>query len=76
MNKELLGYTIGAVLFVALLIVQPYLIIWAINHVFSLGVTYTFESWLAVMILNFTWMHKGAYGVQKVQIVEDKNVKG
>lgn len=75
MNKELIGYTIGAVLFVALLVVQPLVVIWAVNHVFSLGVAYTFESWLAVMILNFTWMYKGVNGVQKVQIVGDRNVK-
>jgi hypothetical protein len=71
MNKELIGYTIGAVLFVALLVVQPFMIIWAINHLFSLGVIFTFESWLAVMILNFTWMFRGVSGIQKVQIVKD-----
>lgn len=76
MNKEVYSTLLWFIIGVLGFIVQPLVIIWAINHVFSLGVAYTFESWLAVTILNFTWMHKGAYGVQKVQIVEDKNVKG
>lgn len=74
MKKEVIGYVLGVLFFIVLFIAQPFVVIWAINHVFSLGVAFTFKSWLAVHVLNFTWMFKGFPTVQKVHIQGDKDV--
>lgn len=64
-------YAFWCLLFIVILVAQPFLIIWALNQVFYLDIPYRFDSWLGVMILNFTWMFRGVSGIQKVQIVKD-----
>ena len=39
-------------LVIALIIVFPFAIIWALNTLFSLGIAYTFWNWLAVVVLK------------------------
>lgn len=39
---------IGAVL-------GPWIVIWAINALFATGIAYTFETWLAMLILGSLW---------------------
>lgn len=38
-------------LIVVLIIVGPFLTIWALNTLFGLGIAYTFWTWLATVIL-------------------------
>lgn len=39
-------------LIVLLIIVGPFITIWALNTLFGLGIAYTFWTWLAVIILG------------------------
>ena len=45
----LVWFVIGIVL---LVIFWPWVIIWAVNTLFGLGIAYTFWNWLAVLILT------------------------
>lgn len=68
-SSELFWYAIAVIAVIALFVFQPFVILWAVNHVFALGLAYTFESWLAITILNWTWMYRSS--VQKVKVVKD-----
>lgn len=48
----ILGLIISAICLI------PFAVIWALNTLFSLGIAYTFWTWLAVVVLNLTWMNK------------------
>jgi hypothetical protein len=58
MTSAILGLT-GVVGFVLLIIVWillwPLAVIWAVNTLFSLGIAYTFWTWLAVVVLTATF---------------------
>lgn len=44
---------------VLVIIFAPFAIIWSLNTLFvALAIPYTFWSWLAVVVLNFTWASK------------------
>jgi hypothetical protein len=41
------------------IIFVPFATIWSLNTLFPiLSIPYTFYSWLAVIIMNITWMYK------------------
>lgn len=45
----------GLVLIVLLIVLlAPLAVIWALNTLFSLGIAFTFWSWLAVVVLQLT----------------------
>jgi hypothetical protein len=41
-----------ALLIVALIILVPFAVIWALNTLFALSIAYTFWTWLSVIILT------------------------
>lgn len=54
---------LGSLLFVAflglLIVFGPLAVIWSLNTLFPiLAIPYNFYSWLAVVLLNLTWMSK------------------
>jgi hypothetical protein len=56
--KEIIGSlpVFVLVLFViGLIVFMPFLIIWSINTLFTLGIPYAFKTWLAVSILVFVF---------------------
>lgn len=42
------------IILVALVIFVPLATIWALNTLFSLGIAYTWQTWLSVIVLNMT----------------------
>ena len=48
-NFALTWFVIGIIL---LIIFWPWVIIWAVNTLFGLGIAYTFWNWLAVLVLT------------------------
>ena len=47
------------VLMLVAIMLAPFAIIWSLNTLFvALAIPYTFWSWLAVIVLNGTWMSK------------------
>jgi len=45
-------YGIGAILVAtALLVAGPFLIVWALNVLFGLGLGYTWQTWIATVVL-------------------------
>lgn len=42
-------------LVILMIIFWPFVIIWALNTVFSLGIAYTFSTWLAMLVLTATF---------------------
>jgi hypothetical protein len=57
MGQLLAGIGAGGfvLLIIALVIFWPFVIIWALNTVFSLGIAYTFSTWLAVLVITATF---------------------
>ena len=49
-----LGIISVVILVVALVIIGPLAVIWALNTLFGLGIAYTFWTWLAVLVLSAT----------------------
>jgi hypothetical protein len=45
-------YALIFILAVALGILMPFVIIWAMNTLFDAGISYSFWSWLAVLIMS------------------------
>lgn len=46
-----LGLVGGIIALLALIILWPFVIVWAINTLFGLSIAYTFWNWLAALIL-------------------------
>lgn len=42
------------IIIVALVIFAPLATIWALNTLFTLGIAYTWQTWLSVIVLNIT----------------------
>lgn len=58
-NAGLAAVVAGVVLLIILLLLAPLAVIWALNTLFPLlAIPYTFWSWLAVVVLNLTWLSK------------------
>ncbi len=67
-NAAVTGLGIIAIvaLVVALVILGPLAIIWALNTLFGLGIAYTFWTWLAVLVLSAT-INSGRNTIQKTR---------
>ena len=54
-NSLFIGASVGAVvlvlLLIAIIVFQPFIIIWAINVLFGVGIPYTFKTWLAMFTI-------------------------
>ncbi len=61
-----LGIIAIVALVVALVILGPLAIIWALNTLFGLGIAYTFWTWLAVLVLSAT-INSGRNTIQKTK---------
>jgi hypothetical protein len=49
----------GISLLVIAIIFMPLAVVWALNTLFPvLAIPYNFWSWLAVIVINLTWMYK------------------
>lgn len=46
---------VGILSIVALAVLWPLVIIWAVNTLFALGIAYTFWTWLAVLVLTMSF---------------------
>jgi len=46
---------VGVLAIVALAILWPLVIIWAVNTLFAFGIAYTFWTWLAVLVLTISF---------------------
>jgi hypothetical protein len=57
MGRLFAGMGVGGfvLLIIALVIFWPFVIIWALNTVFSLGIAYTFSTWLAMLVITATF---------------------
>lgn len=52
--KVFLGLLVLTAL-IAIIVVVPFAVIWALNTVFALSITYTWKTWLAVTVLNLIY---------------------
>lgn len=58
-GTSLVLLTLLLAVLVLVIIFAPFAIIWSLNTLFvALAIPYTFWSWLAVVVLNFTWASK------------------
>lgn len=58
-NKDIATILLLLTIAVVLIAFGPMAIIWSLNTLFPvLSIPYTFYSWLAVIIMNLTWMYK------------------
>ena len=55
MNTEIKVALITVAVAVLIVTFAPFAIIWALNTLFALGIAYTFWTWLATLVLSFTW---------------------
>ncbi len=56
-TSDILGILVYLALIIAIVIFGPLAIIWSLNTLFPVvAIPYTFWNWLAVVILNATWM--------------------
>jgi hypothetical protein len=60
-TKDIFKIVFFAILIIAIIVYGPLATIWALNTLFPvLSIPYTFYSWLAVFVMNLTWMYKPA----------------
>jgi hypothetical protein len=60
-TKDIFKIVFFAILIIAIIVYGPLATIWALNTLFPvLSIPYTFYSWLAVIVMNLTWMYKPA----------------
>lgn len=63
--KEALGVGLLLVLVVVAIIFGPLAVIWALNTLFPvLAIPFGFWQWLAVVVINLTWMYKPSVKVK------------
>lgn len=48
-----IGILLGLLVLILLIVFVPFLVIWSLNTLFSLGIGYTIWTWIAVVILVF-----------------------
>ena len=46
---------VGVLAILALAILWPLVVIWAVNTLFAFGIAYTFWTWLAVLVLTMSF---------------------
>ena len=62
MTTDILRIVFYALLIIAIVVYGPLATIWALNTLFPvLSIPYTFYSWLAVIVMNATWMYKPTF---------------
>ena len=49
---------LAVIALILLVIFAPLAIIWSLNTLFPLSIPYNFYTWLAVVVMNLTWMAK------------------
>lgn len=59
-------FALGMLLALLLAIAWPLLTVWAINSLFNLGISYTFQNWFACIVLIFTL--QGALKISRTPI--------
>lgn len=47
-----IGFVAFVAIIIGLIIVGPFLTVWALNTLFGLNIEYSFSTWLAVIILH------------------------
>jgi hypothetical protein len=58
-TKDIITILFVVVLAILAIIFVPLATIWSLNTLFPiLSIPYTFYSWLAVVVMNLTWMYK------------------
>ena len=61
-TKDILTMTSILTLAILAIIFVPLATIWSLNTLFPiLSIPYTFYSWLAVVVMNLTWMYKPVF---------------
>ena len=50
-TDKLTQFGIWIIFIIILVIIGPFIIIWSLNSLFSLNITYTFKHWLATYLL-------------------------
>jgi hypothetical protein len=61
MNQLIGTSVIGAFIVMVLLVIfWPFVVIWALNTLFGLGLAYTFWNWLAMLVLSITFGSRSA----------------
>jgi hypothetical protein len=53
---------VGLILVVFLLIVAPWMLIWALNTLFKLGIPFTLSTWAAASVIIGVWSNRGTRG--------------
>lgn len=49
---------LAVIALILLVIFAPLAVIWSLNTLFPLAIPYNFYTWLAVVVMNLTWMSK------------------
>ena len=49
---------LAVIALILLVIFAPLAVIWSLNTLFTLAIPYNFYTWLAVVVMNLTWMSK------------------
>jgi len=57
--------TLAIVIVLILIIGMPFAIIWSLNTLFSFGIGYSFQTWLATCILGSTWFGRNVTSNKK-----------
>lgn len=58
-TKDIMTILFALAIFCVIVAIGPLAIIWSLNTLFPvLSIPYTFYSWLAVVVMNLTWMYK------------------
>lgn len=61
-TKDIITISIVLVIAILAIIFVPLATIWSLNTLFPiLSIPYTFYSWLAVIVMNLTWMYKPTF---------------
>jgi len=59
-------FNISMIITVVILIIgMPFAIIWSLNTLFSFGIGYSFQTWLATVILGSTWFGRNVTSNKK-----------
>ena len=58
-TKDIITIVFILTLAILVIVFGPFAVLWSLNTLFPvLAIPYTFYSWLAVVVMNLTWMYK------------------
>ena len=58
-TKDILSIVFILAVAILAIVFGPFAVLWSLNTLFPvLAIPYTFYSWLAVVVMNLTWMYK------------------